>query len=185
MTDITIENIVAYAQISDGLDIKKIAEKSPEFKYNPDEFSGLTLKLDDLKTAVLLLPNGKAICTGAKKIKDAETSIKKLGNKIEKIGIKVKKKPKIETQNIIASTDLKTELDLSSISMGLLLENVDYEPKQFPGLIYRINDIGVSLLLFSSGKIICSGAKNIEDASNAIEMMKEKLSSLGILIQKG
>ncbi len=182
MTDITIENIVAYAQISDGLDIKKIAEKSPEFKYNPDEFSGLTLKLDDLKTAVLLLPNGKAICTGAKKINDAEASIKKLVNKIGEIGIKLNKKFKVETQNIIASLDLKKELDLSSISMGLLLENVDYEPKQFPGLIYRMNDIGASLLLFSSGKIICSGTKNIEDASNAIEMMKEKLSSLGVLI---
>jgi transcription initiation factor TFIID TATA-box-binding protein len=180
MTDIKIENIVTYAQISDGLDIKMIAESSGDFKYNPDEFPGLTLKLDDPKTAVLLLPNGKAICTGAKNLKDAETSINKLVKKIGDIGIKLNKKFKMETQNIIASFDLKKELDLSSISIGLLLENVNYEPSQFPGLIFKMKDIGASLLLFSSGKIVCSGTKNIEDAANAIEMMKEKLSSLGV-----
>ena len=180
MTKIKIENIVTYAQLSDGLDIKMIAESSNDFKYNPDEFQGLTLKLDDPKTAVLLLPNGKAICTGAKNIKDAETSINKLIKKIGDIGIKLNKKFKMEIQNIIASFDLKKELDLSSISIGLLLENVDYEPNQFPGLIYKMKDIGASLLLFSSGKIVCSGTKNIEDATNAIEKMIEKLSSLGV-----
>jgi len=181
MTDVTIENIVAYAQISDVLDIKQIAEKLPDAKYNPDEFAGLTLKLDTPKTAVLLMPSGKAICTGAKKMEDAEKSIKKLGNKIKKIGIKIKRKPKIEIQNIIASTNLKKELHLSSISKGLLLEKVDYEPKQFPGLIYRMDDIGATLLLFSSGKIVCMGTKKIEDVTNAIEIIKEKLSSLGVL----
>ena len=181
MTDITIENIAAYAQIANGLDIKQIAEKLPEFKYNPDEFSGLTLKLDDPKAAILLLPNGKTVCTGAKKIEDAKTAIKNLVDKIQGAGIKVKKKPKIETQNIVVSTDLKKELELSSISKGLLLENVDYEPKQFPGLIFKMDDIEVLLLLFSSGKIVCTGAKNLKDASNAIEMIKEKLSSLGAL----
>ena len=79
------------------------------------------------------------------------------------------------------NTDLKKELNLSLISKDLLLENVDYEPDQFPGLIYRMDDIGASLLLFSSGKIVCTGTKNIEDATNAIEMIKEKPSSLGVL----
>ena len=181
MTNVTIENIVTYAQIADGLDIDKIAEKLPEFKYNPAEFSGLTIKLDDPKTAVLILSSGKAICTGAKKIEDAETSIKQTVSKIRKIKVKVKKTINIETQNIVVSTDLKKELHLSSISSGLLLDHVDYEPKHFPGLIYNMDDIGASLILFSSGKIVCTGTKNIEDAKNAIEMMKEKLSSIGAL----
>lgn len=181
MTDITIENIVAYAQISNGLDIEQIAEKLPEFKYNPDEFSGLTLKIDEPKTAVLILPSGKTICTGAKKIEDAKTSIKKMENKLLKAKIKVKKKYKVEIQNIIASTDLKKELELSSISKNLLLDKVDYEPEQFPGLIYKMDDNGVLLLLFSSGKIVCTGAKNLKAASNAIETIKEKLTSLGVL----
>ena len=66
MTDITIENIVAHALIADSLDIKNITERLPEAIYNPDEFSGLTYKIKDPKTAILLLPSGKVICTGLK-----------------------------------------------------------------------------------------------------------------------
>ena len=181
MTDLKIENIIAYAQIADSFNVEKLSEMIPEFLYNPDEFSGLALKLDDPKTAVLILSNGKAICTGAKTIEDAETSIKKVISKIRLTGIKVNTKPKVETQNIIAYIDLKKELHLSSISSGLLLENVSYKPEEFPGLIYQMNDLGVVLLLFSTGKIVCTGAKNIEDASKALETMKEKLSSIGAL----
>ena len=181
MTEITIENIVAYAQISNDLDLEQLAEKLPEFKYNPEEFQGLTLKLDYPKSAVLILSSGKAICTGAKKIEDAETAIKKIVDKLTDIKIKVKKKFNLEIQNIVCSINTKLELDLDSISKGLLLDHVDYEPKQFPGLIYKMDDIGVLLLLFSSGKIVCTGAKTIEEASNAIEKMKEKLTSIGAL----
>ena len=181
MSDVKVENIVAYAQIADGLDIEQIAEKIPEFNYNPNEFAGLTVKLEDPKTAVLILPGGKAICTGAKRIEDAETSIKRIVSQIKKKKIDVKKKIEIEVQSIVVSIDLKKELHLSSISSGLVLDHVEYEPKQFPGLIYRINDIGATLIVFSSGKIVCTGTKTIEDAANAIEMMKEKLSSIGAL----
>ena len=181
MNSINIENIVAYAVIADSLNVEDIVEKIPDFQYNPDEFFGATYKLDDPKTAVLILPSGKAVCTGAKNIEDVKVSINKITIKLKNIGIKVKTKPKIETQNIIASTDVKKELHLSSISKGLLLEHVNYEPEHFPGLIYNVDDVGVLLLIFSSGKIVCTGAKNIEDATKAIEMIKEKLSSLGAL----
>ncbi len=181
MKSIKIENIVAYAVIADSLNVEDIVEKIPDFQYNPDEFFGATFKLDDPRTAVLILPNGKAVCTGAKNIEDVKTSIKKITSKINSAGIKVKTNPRIETQNIIASTDVNKELHLSSISKGLLLEHINYEPEHFPGLIYNIEDIGALLLIFSSGKIVCTGAKNMEDATKAIEMMKEKLSSLGAL----
>lgn len=181
MTNLTIENIAAYAKIADSIDVSKLAESEPDFKYDPDEFSGLTLKLDEPKTAVLLLPNGKVVCTGAKKMEDVETSIKNVTDKIKRAGIKVKTKPKVETINITVSLNLKKELHLTSISKGLMLENVNYEPEKFPGLIYKMDDLGVILLLFSSGKIVCAGARTEEDASKAIELMKEKLSSLGAL----
>ena len=76
MAEITIENIIAYTKIANKLDIEKIAEKLPEFKYNPGEFAGLTLKLEKPNAAVLLLPNGKTICTGAKNFEGVETAIK-------------------------------------------------------------------------------------------------------------
>ena len=118
MTNITIENIVAYAQIAHGVDIDQIAQKLPDFKYNPNEFLGLTLKFDDPKTAVLLLPSGKAICTGARKIEDAEISINQLAEKIKKIKVKILKDIEVKVQNIVTSTNFNQELHLSSISKG-------------------------------------------------------------------
>jgi transcription initiation factor TFIID TATA-box-binding protein len=181
MADMKIENIIAYAQIADNLDIMKLSESSTDFKYNPDEFNGLTLKFDFPKTAILILTTGKAICTGATNMNEVETSFKRLINKIKNVGLEIKAKPIIETQNVIVSTDLEKDLNLSSISKGLLLENVSYEPDKFPGLIYKIDDFGAILVLFSSGKIVCTGGKNMDNASKAIKMMKVKLSSLGAI----
>jgi transcription initiation factor TFIID TATA-box-binding protein len=181
MTDIKIENIVAYAQIADGLDIVKLSVVSPMFKYSPDEFSGLTIKFDIPKTAVLILPSGKAICTGATNIEDVNRSIKNVIDKIQRAGLKVNCNPKIETRNVIVSSDFEKELHLSSISKGLILEHVSYEPENFPGLIYKMDELGAILILFNSGKIVSTGAKNYENASKAIETMKDKLLSIGAL----
>ena len=89
--------------------------------------------------------------------------------------------PHVEVENIVASADLKKDLQLSSIAKGMLLDSVEYEPEQFPGLVYRMDNIGAVILLFSSGKIVCTGAKKMDDVHRAIDMMKEKLSSLGVL----
>ncbi|GAH11486.1 unnamed protein product [marine sediment metagenome] len=61
------------------------------------------------------------------------------------------------------------------------LENVEYEPEQFPGLVYRVKEPRVVMLLFGSGKIVCTGARSTEDASKAVEDLSEKLSSSGLL----
>ena len=181
MNGIIIENIVANVQISQGFDIENLVEMIPDLIYNPADFKGATFKLNEPKTAILILSNGKIICTGAISIDEVETSIRKLIEKIQNVGVEVDTNPKIEIQNIIVSTALNKELDLDFISKSLMLKNVNYEPDQFPGLIYNMDDIGALLLLFSSGKIVCTGAKSFEDASKGIEMMKEKLSSIGVL----
>jgi transcription initiation factor TFIID TATA-box-binding protein len=181
MEGITIENIVASAKLAEELDIKKLADSIADSKYNPEEFPGLVLHFDNPKTALLLFKSGKVICTGAKNIDDVKTAIGMLHDKIKEIGISVFEKPEVNMQNIVASSDLEKEFHLGSIAKRLLAENVEYKPEQFPGLVYRVKDLGVVLLLFSSGKIVCTGAKNFGDISIVIDTLKEKLSSLGVL----
>lgn len=181
MAKIKIENIVAYAQVSELLDIKFLSEKIAGSSYNPDEFDGLSVKYDEDKLAVIVLSNGKVVCTGSKSIEEATEKIKKITSQIKKIGFEVKKNYDIQIENIIASADFKKELHLASIATGLALQNVDYHPEEFPGLIYRMDDICTVLIVFSSGKVVCTGAKNIDDASNSIKKIEEKLSSIGAL----
>lgn len=181
MSKVVVENIVASAQISAGYKVEQLSEKILDFKYSPDEFEGLTMKLEYPKTAILLFPSGKIICTGAKDMDEVNKSINKTVKKIKDAGFTTRKKHDVEIQNVVASTNLNKEMHLSSINKGLLLQDVQYEPDQFPGLIYKINDYGAILLLFSSGKLVCTGTKSLEDANSAINMMKEKLSSIGAL----
>ena len=181
MVDINVENIVVSAQIAEKLDIKNLAEKIPDSKYNPEEFPGLILHFDDPKTAALIFSSGKVICTGAKSLEEAKETVTKLIDEMKNQGIDTPDEIEVVTQNIVASADLKKDLQLSSIAKGLLLDNVEYEPEQFPGLVYRVDNIGAVILLFSSGKMVCTGTKKMDDVHRAIDMMKEKLSSLGVL----
>ena len=181
MTTIYIENIVAKAKIAEQIDIPILFEEIPNSQYNPEEFKGLTIKSIEPKIAIIIMPNGKLVCTGAKEIDEAKKFIKQTIRKIKTHGFEIINDYEIKIENIVASSDLKKEMDLSSISQGLLLQNVNYQPEQFPGLIYQMDDKSKMLLLFSSGKIVCLGAVTIEEVTDAIDMMKEKLSSIGAL----
>ena len=181
MVEVKVENIVASTSFADKLDLDVIAQSLEEAEYEPEQFPGLVYRLASPKTATLLFRSGKANCTGAKTMEDVRTTIKIITEKLEKIGVKVYKNPEIVIQNMVATSDLGGELNLSEVAVALGLENVEYEPEQFPGLVYRIKEPRVAMLLFGSGKIVCAGARKIEDVSTAVEKVLKELTSLGLL----
>jgi len=181
MIEINVQNIVASTSFADKLDLDVIAQSFDEAEYEPEQFPGLVYRLNNPKTATLLFRSGKANCTGAKTIEAVKTTIKIIGEKLEKIGVEIHKNQDIVIQNIVATSNLHGELNLSEVAISLGLENVEYEPEQFPGLVYRIRESKVVMLLFGSGKIVCVGARKIEDVSLAVEKLLKELSSLGLL----
>jgi transcription initiation factor TFIID TATA-box-binding protein len=181
MIEIKVQNIVASTTFAEKLDLDVIAQSLEEAEYEPEQFPGLVYRLDNPKTATLLFRSGAANCTGAKTIEDVRTTIKIIAEKLEKIGVKVYKNPEIVIQNIVATSDLEGELNLSEVAIALGLDNVEYEPEQFPGLVYRIKEPKVAMLLFGSGKIVCAGARKIEEVSLAVEKVLKELTSLGLL----
>jgi transcription initiation factor TFIID TATA-box-binding protein len=181
MTHIQIENIIANAQISELIDIKLLSEKITECSYNPSEFNGLSIKYEKENIAVIILEIGKVVCTGAKEISNAVEKIKKVANQIKKFGLKIKKDYEITIENITVTTNLKKDLNLENIAKNLMFQEVDFHPETFPGLIYKMDDLQTILIIFNSGKIVCTGAKNIDDATNSINKMEEKLSLIGAL----
>jgi transcription initiation factor TFIID TATA-box-binding protein len=181
MIEIQVQNIVASTSFAEKLDLDVIAQSLNEAEYEPEQFPGLVYRLHTPKTATLLFRSGAANCTGAKTIEDVKATIKIIGEKLEQIGVKVNKNPEFVIQNIVATADLDGELNLSEVAVSLGLENVEYEPEQFPGLVYRIKEPKVAMLLFGSGKIVCAGARKIEDVSLAVENLSEELTLLGLL----
>jgi len=181
MAKIKIENIVASTSFNKELDLGKIAALVDGAEYKPKHFPGLVYKLKEPKTAMLLFRSGKIVCTGAKSLKDVKTAIELITKNMGKAGVKVAKKPRIVVQNIVASSNLNAELNLNAIAISLGLEKVEYEPEQFPGLVYRVNKPKVVVLLFGSGKLVCTGAKKAKDVEIAVDKITEELKSSGLL----
>lgn len=315
MENVKIQNVVTSATLNEKIDLERIATAVEDIEYEPEQFPGLVLRLEDPKTATLVFGSGKLVCTGAKSPEESRRAIYKIIELLKKentpipdpmwqirwsgdgsqhtfegtitaqsinnvkyveadprkkdLGkdkIKNDKKsitfqgaawegqrginfeaegvisfdikqdskytpesvfigknkinpseipfdlreqptlsgnnainpakeprhipgedvgffiwfrgPEIVVQNIVASADLGVELNLDAIVFGL--PNCEYEPEQFPGLIYRLKKPKVVLLLFGSGKIVCTGAKTREDVENAIVEVRRALRKIGV-----
>jgi transcription initiation factor TFIID TATA-box-binding protein len=181
MAKIRIENVVASTSLGVKLDLQAIALALGGAEYEPEQFPGLIYRLKEPKTATLLFRSGKLVCTGGKSLEDVRTAIEIVGKQIEAAGIQIKKHPVIEVQNIVATSNLGREIDLNAIAISLGLEKVEYEPEQFPGLVYRLDEPKVVLLLFGSGKMVCTGAKKPSDVEQAVEKITQELKAAGLL----
>lgn len=178
---IKIENVVASTSVGTKLDLHEIIRVLDGADYNKERFPGVVYRTTNPKTAALIFGSGKIVCTGAKNIKDVDTGLEKVFSKLRGLGINVAKKPDITVQNIVASADLGTVLNLNAIAVGLGLENIEYEPEQFPGLVYRLATPKVVMLLFGSGKLVVTGGKKPEDAEAAVDRVVEELDGLGLI----
>ena len=175
-----IENIVATINLNTELDLELLVDRLPMAEYNPDQFPGVILRLTKpIKVSVLIFRTGKMVCTGAKNEQELQTAVKHIVRLIQEAGIDAPLKPEVQIQNIVASGNLHAEVDLEQAA--LLLENSMYEPEQFPGLIYRMTSPKVVILIFGSGKIVCTGAKREQDVKEAIEKLYNKLKEIGVL----
>ena len=181
MTNIKIENIVASTSLGRRLDLQSILPKLEGAEYDPSRFPGLIYRIKEPKTATLLFTSGKTVCTGAKSVDDLSLAIRKVESDIKAAGVDFDVESQIEIQNIVASSDLKQEVNLNDIAIGLGLENVEYEPEQFPGLVYRNSDPKVVILIFSSGKLVCTGAKNPQQIETAVDQLIRRFKNIGIL----
>jgi transcription initiation factor TFIID TATA-box-binding protein len=94
-------------------------------------------------------------------------------DELKRGGIVILGKPEIQIQNIVASVGLGGHIDLEKATYSL--KRTMYEPEQFPGLIYRMEDPKVVILIFSSGKLVCTGAKKETEVHRSIAKLQETL----------
>jgi transcription initiation factor TFIID TATA-box-binding protein len=176
-----VQNVVASTAIGHELDLQSVAMDLERAEFDPDQFPGLVYQIPDPHAAALIFRSGKIVCTGAESIEDVHEAIEIVFEKLSNLGIEVMENPSIEVQNIVTSGDLGKVLNLNAIAIGLGLENVEYEPEQFPGLVYRLDDPDVVVLLFGSGKTVITGGKEPEDAEAATEVLVSRLTDLDLL----
>ena len=179
--DISVENVVATASLDQKLDLIAIMKVFRNVEYRPKKFPGLVFRLKRPKTATLIFSTGKMVCTGAKSDKLAHSAIRKVVKELKNNGVIILGRPEIKVQNIVATANLHTNIDLEAAAD--ILDNVLYEPEQFPALIYRMADPKVVILVFSSGKLVCTGAKSAEMVGEAIMKLYRILDEYGLLFE--
>jgi transcription initiation factor TFIID TATA-box-binding protein len=177
---IDIVNVVASTKLAEAFDLPKIGAELDGAEYNKKKFPGLVYRVKAPKAAFLIFTSGKVVCTGSKNVEDVRTVVTNLARTLKSIGFKnVDLEAEIRIQNIVASADLKTDLNLNAVALGL--ENIEYEPEQFPGLVYRIKAPKVVVLIFSSGKLVITGGKSQEDCVEGARTVKMQLENMGLL----
>ncbi|NQE05127.1 TATA-box-binding protein 2 [ANME-1 cluster archaeon GoMg1] len=179
--DIKVENVVANARIADELDLNYIESQLEDAVFTKKKFPGLVYRTKDPKSAFLIFRSGKLVCTGSKTEEGVRKVMDKLSADLRGIGIEVVEHPEFKVQNIVASASVGRELNLGAIVVGLELEGMEYEPEVFPGLVYRIAEPKSAILIFSSGRLVITGGKTIEDCEKSVDVLLDKLRQLGLL----
>ena len=177
---VSIENVVASATVDQAMDLNKITKNFPDVEYHPDQFPGLVFRIKSPKTATLIFTSGKMVCTGAKSEQMSRNAVKTVVTKLRKGGIKVKKDAVVTIQNIVASINLGGKIHLEQAARTL--PRSMYEPEQFPGLIHRMIDPKTVILLFSSGKLVCTGAKKEEDVYRSVNNLHSSLEEKELMM---
>ena len=177
--DYKIENVVAtvVVEITEKIDLNIIARKHADVEYNPERFPGLVMRILKPKATILIFSTGKMVITGMRKASEADRVVEKVLKNIRKAGIKVSN-PEITIQNIVASGDLHTNIDLNMAA--IVMEYAMYEPEVFPGLIYRMQEPKTVFLIFSTGRIVCTGAKKKEIVREAVKKLNKEVRDLGV-----
>ena len=175
--DLKVVNIVVSSSLEHDIPLEKMAATLSNTEYNPEQFPGLVIRIKDPKTSALIFSSGKIVCTGARTLEDVHAAVKKIIKSLEKINVKIKIEPVIKIQNIVASGSVGMDLNLNTLAMKL--DNTEYEPEQFPGLVYKLHvPVKATFLLFSNGKIVCTGTKSEEQANKALDKLIENLKKV-------
>jgi len=172
-SDLKVQNIVATTSLGKPVSLTKLARTQSNTEYNPEQFPGLVLRIKKPKSAVLVFSSGNLVCTGTKSIAQVREVINQVIKQIAKIGVRITDKPKITVQNIVASGSINLSLNLNILA--LQLENTEYEPEQFPGLVYKLVDPTATFLLFSNGKLVCTGTKNKDQLEESMRQLNKNI----------
>ncbi|CAK9440288.1 uncharacterized protein LODBEIA_P43880 [Lodderomyces beijingensis] len=170
----TLQNIVATVNLDCRLDLKTIALHARNAEYNPKRFAAVIMRIRDPKTTALIFASGKMVVTGAKSEDDSKLASRKYARIIQKLGFNAKFTD-FKIQNIVGSCDVKFPIRLEGLAFSHGTFS-SYEPELFPGLIYRMVKPKIVLLIFVSGKIVLTGAKQREEIYAAFEAIYPVLS---------
>jgi|AntDeeMetageno50_2_1112565.scaffolds.fasta_scaffold05249_2 transcription initiation factor TFIID TATA-box-binding protein len=173
-SEVQIQNIAAMIDIDIELDLSYLHSQIEGSAYNPESYPSLVFRSNEHPT-VIITRTGKLLFAGGKTTDAIIHASKSISREFMDIGLDISINPKnILINNIVCTYNLTFDLDLDQLAIQLGLENIEYEPEQFPGLVYRI-DTNAVVLLFSSGKTVLTGFQSVSEILSAVDKLDEIL----------
>ncbi len=174
---IKVQNMVVSCNLfTNNCSVKKVVNNLKDVQYDPNKFPGACIRLKEPKVSILIFDSGRIVISGLKNKKMIKKVIRILKNKLKSFGVTFSKSPVWKVQNIVVSGDVGFPLNLNKIIYGL--NKAEYNPEQFPGLVYKPINSKLSFLLFNTGKIVCTGGNNIENINKGVKELIKNLKKI-------
>jgi len=175
MRELEIVSIVATGKINRELKLEAIKNDINAYScdYSDSNHPGMYVRFYKNGPTVTIYRTGSCNIRGASSKEEIFKNKSVLDDRISNLGIEGTISD-FQITNIVFTSDLEEPMDLNELSIQLGLENIEYEPEQFPGLVYRL-DKGV-ILIFSSGKLVLTGFTDVEHAKQALNTLSTNLT---------
>ncbi len=173
-----ITNMVAAGNLGFEVDLYSLIQNFKNIEYEPEQFPGAILKFNEPKSTLLIFKNGKVVCVGCMNKQVIEKALSKAHKLLLPYAKKIHRKSyDYEITNMVAYASLELDLNLFDLALGI--DDIEYEPEQFPGAILKLKKPAVSLLVFKNGKVIVAGARNRREIEASLEKVYSMLSKFG------
>jgi transcription initiation factor TFIID TATA-box-binding protein len=161
---IDIVNVVSTSTISGPLDLPCLTKNISALTYRPSQFPGAILRIKDPRATILIFGSGKIVCTGTSSVSQAVKATDEVLHMLRRVGCVV---DEVQTniENIVASVNLGRKIDL--VECARVLPRSMYEPEQFPAVFHQMRDPPATILLYNTGRLICTGLDSIEKTAEA------------------
>lgn len=179
---VAVVNIVGSGNLCKEMSLEAIADDLDIYKYqyDPSSHPGLYLNFGSELPTATIYRTGRYHITGASSTDELHSTHRQLLDVLEGLGITFDREICLNTfsiKNIVSTASYTTNLNLSALMVALGLEHTEYEPEQFPGLIYRLDDPSAVIIIFASGKLVITGVTTIDAARDAFETLSEQLDA--------
>lgn len=179
-------NLVGSLRLERELDLSTLSTDLDNTEYHPETYPSMIYRpFEGTGVSILTPSSGRLAIVGAKSKEELVDAVEEFLSAIYELGIETDKtSDDILIQNVVVNYDFEREFDLSVVAVALDLNNIEYEPEQFPGLIYRSHSGNATVLVFASGKVVITGAKTFSKAIQSCNELYEQLEGIGVEFPK-
>ena len=177
---VEIVNVVGSGSLDAEFDLERVAADIGSIaEYDPDKYPGMYLRFAEDAPLITVYRTGKYIVTGADSKEEAQTIRERFLDLLADNGmITAPDDEWFRIQNLVCTAELGESLNLNALAIGLGLESTEYEPEQFPGLIYRPSEADSVVLLFASGRVVITGSPDLNVAEQTFAAVENEVTDV-------